>query len=262
MLTFFRRIRKGLLGEGQARNYLLYAIGEIALVVIGILIALQINNWNESRKQQKQEFYLLLQMQKEFQADSVLLDRFTFLTQKKVREGKLVRNVLYGNGKMSIDSIVVFSFLNGKTVLFDGYTPTFDEIVSSGKLGILKGDKLKEKIKAYKNMILQHQSFTYYESQNRKETYNTHLFKFFEAEIMTYIWQNRTAGPIHLEGLDKFNCNIDGFIEDPETLNQINTIIGVDSELALNYELNYKRGIRDILNELRIEIDKFKGQYK
>ena len=50
MLTFFRRIRKGLLGEGATSKYLLYAIGEIALVVIGILIALQINNWNEYRK--------------------------------------------------------------------------------------------------------------------------------------------------------------------------------------------------------------------
>ena len=50
MLTFFRRIRKGLLGEGAAYKYLLYAIGEIALVVIGILIALQINNWNEERQ--------------------------------------------------------------------------------------------------------------------------------------------------------------------------------------------------------------------
>ena len=50
MLTFFRRIRKGLLDGGKTRRYLLYAIGEIALVVIGILIALQINNWNEQRK--------------------------------------------------------------------------------------------------------------------------------------------------------------------------------------------------------------------
>jgi len=49
MVSFFRRIRKALLGSGQARKYLFYAIGEIALVVIGILIALQINNWNENR---------------------------------------------------------------------------------------------------------------------------------------------------------------------------------------------------------------------
>jgi len=50
MLTFFRRIRKGLLGSGATSKYLVYAVGEIALVVIGILIALQINNWNEGRK--------------------------------------------------------------------------------------------------------------------------------------------------------------------------------------------------------------------
>jgi hypothetical protein len=50
MLTFLRKIRKSLLLSGSAGKYLLYAIGEIALVVIGILIALQINNWNEQRK--------------------------------------------------------------------------------------------------------------------------------------------------------------------------------------------------------------------
>tara|TARA_Y100000385_G_C13099534_1_gene643585 strand:- start:2936 stop:3121 length:186 start_codon:yes stop_codon:yes gene_type:complete len=50
MLTLLRKIRKSLIDSGSSRKYLLYAIGEIALVVIGILIALQINNWNESRK--------------------------------------------------------------------------------------------------------------------------------------------------------------------------------------------------------------------
>jgi len=54
MLTFLRKIRKSLIESGSARKYLLYAIGEIALVVIGILIALQINNWNEGRKTKKQ----------------------------------------------------------------------------------------------------------------------------------------------------------------------------------------------------------------
>lgn len=60
MMTFFRRIRKGLLGDGATRKYLLYAVGEIALVVIGILIALQINNWNEWRKERIIEKELLI----------------------------------------------------------------------------------------------------------------------------------------------------------------------------------------------------------
>ena len=55
MLTFFRRIRKGLLGTGATSKYLLYAVGEIALVVVGILIALQINNWNQERLNRLEE---------------------------------------------------------------------------------------------------------------------------------------------------------------------------------------------------------------
>ncbi|MFD2098312.1 DUF6090 family protein [Flagellimonas iocasae] len=52
MIKFFRKIRQRLLSENKFSKYLFYAIGEIVLVVIGILIALQINNWNENRKQQ------------------------------------------------------------------------------------------------------------------------------------------------------------------------------------------------------------------
>ena len=61
MIKFFRKIRQRLLTENKFSKYLLYAIGEILLVVIGILIALSINNWNENRKtQDTQEKYLLL----------------------------------------------------------------------------------------------------------------------------------------------------------------------------------------------------------
>ena len=55
MIKFFRKIRQNLLIENKTGKYFKYAIGEIILVVIGILIALQINNWNENRKAQKQE---------------------------------------------------------------------------------------------------------------------------------------------------------------------------------------------------------------
>ena len=60
MLTFFRRIRKGLLGSGQAKNYILYAVGEILLVMIGILLALQVNNWNENRINHEKEKLMLV----------------------------------------------------------------------------------------------------------------------------------------------------------------------------------------------------------
>ena len=59
MIKFFRKIRQRLLTENKFSKYLLYAIGEILLVVVGILIALQINNSNESRKIRNQEVHYL-----------------------------------------------------------------------------------------------------------------------------------------------------------------------------------------------------------
>ena len=62
MITLFRRFRQRLLSENKFSKYFIYAIGEIILVVIGILIALSINNWNENRKLQAQELKLLKQL--------------------------------------------------------------------------------------------------------------------------------------------------------------------------------------------------------
>ena len=59
MIKLFRNIRKNLLNEGKTTKYFKYAIGEIVLVVIGILIALQINNWNENRILENQELDIL-----------------------------------------------------------------------------------------------------------------------------------------------------------------------------------------------------------
>ena len=59
MIKFLRKIRQKLIDSGSVTKYLLYASGEILLVVIGILIALQVNNWNEERKQDQVELRLL-----------------------------------------------------------------------------------------------------------------------------------------------------------------------------------------------------------
>ena len=54
MINFFRKIRENMVKENRVSKYILYAIGEIVLVVIGILIALSINNWNEQKKNRRE----------------------------------------------------------------------------------------------------------------------------------------------------------------------------------------------------------------
>lgn len=69
MIHFFRRIRQKLLSENRFTRYLIYAIGEIALVMIGILLALQVNNWNEYQSQRKIEKSILLEMKGNLKSD-------------------------------------------------------------------------------------------------------------------------------------------------------------------------------------------------
>ncbi len=62
MIKFFRKVRRKLLDEGNLKKYILYAFGEVLLVMIGILLALQVNNWNGNKKDRKTETKLLIEL--------------------------------------------------------------------------------------------------------------------------------------------------------------------------------------------------------
>lgn len=77
MINFFSKIRKKLAAENKVMAYLRYAIGEILLVVIGILIALQINNWNENRKKENEFRFSLKQLHETISIDQALMTSLT-----------------------------------------------------------------------------------------------------------------------------------------------------------------------------------------
>ncbi len=85
MIKFFRRIRQKLLSENKFSKYLIYAIGEIILVVIGILIALQINNWNEDRKNKSEMSAIYNSVIDEMETDIATLDKILPIFQWKNR---------------------------------------------------------------------------------------------------------------------------------------------------------------------------------
>ncbi|MHA7130700.1 DUF6090 family protein [Algoriphagus namhaensis] len=73
MVAFFRKIRQSLLGQNKVTRYLVYAMGEIALVMIGILLALQVNNWNETKKNRDFEKEILGLIDQNLMKDSILI---------------------------------------------------------------------------------------------------------------------------------------------------------------------------------------------
>ena len=98
MVTFFRRIRNSLIESGSTSKYIFYALGEIALVVVGILIALQINNWNEKRKTSEHELRLLQGLHNAMEDD---IQGWNFIMMRN-RECNTSYNIIIGhlNGKL------------------------------------------------------------------------------------------------------------------------------------------------------------------
>lgn len=93
MIHAFRKIRKIFFRKKKFYNYLFYAFGEIILVVIGILIALQINNWNEHQKQLEAEHYLLGEIKANLEADSALIHQI--ITQRRKTQQAINRMQSY-----------------------------------------------------------------------------------------------------------------------------------------------------------------------
>lgn len=84
MIRFFRRIRQQLIKENKASKYILYAIGEIALVMIGILLALQVNNWNQEQKNSERRQLYYKKMEQTFKSDLQKLREYRVrIDQKK-----------------------------------------------------------------------------------------------------------------------------------------------------------------------------------
>ena len=149
MLKFFRKIRQTMLAENRFSKYMLYAIGEIILVVIGILIALQINNANEDRKSAIQENLYLQRLLSENKDDiNTFKDNISNL-EKGIETIKDLSTQL-NSAKASDSSIVSAAsdfFAYGSIYpIFTSSTSTFDDLSSTGNLKVIKNTTLRDEL--------------------------------------------------------------------------------------------------------------------
>ncbi len=146
MINFFHKIRIKLLNEGKTSRYFKYAIGEIVLVMIGILLALQVNNWNETRKQKVVDTKYFKNLKNDLIADAEYLNLMIGYSVDKVKGAK---RVMVQIKQDSIGSLYQFSD-DMRTLLFvDEFRPdqsTYNEMKSSGNFSTIQNDSLKLKI--------------------------------------------------------------------------------------------------------------------
>ena len=236
MINFFRRIRQQLLSENKFSKYLLYAIGEIVLVVIGILIALQINNWNEDHK-------LAIKTQNYYQQllEDLNKDRI-FITQtlsKFEQQRKAYQNYLdkFKTSQFTLTSIYEdLLHLNTESYALYFNTSTIESLQNSGEI-VLIPPLLRNKLLDLKRM---QQKITRDESlDNRAKTGVTERLSMFMGT--SNLWER---------------------IENQEDLKPVMTMEKSDTEIILGMEavqgwmdFSEKKSIQQ-LKELLQEIEK------
>ena len=164
MIKFFRKIRQNLLMENKTGKYFKYAIGEIVLVVIGILIALQINNWNENRVAQARIEIRLTNMIQDLEDD--IDENNEILNKAKnriiLKRAILKRSDILGSFR-DTDTIylgeISDSFKNPNTIItqmatFDGNMSTYKSFINSGESYLIKNQLLAENIQEYYESIV------------------------------------------------------------------------------------------------------------
>ena len=170
MIKFFRKIRQKMLTENKFSKYLIYAIGEIVLVVIGILIALSINNWNQDRIELKETKVLLSNLRLDVEENiknlkdqqnllSIRIDWADFIL-KSLDDQKVIDSTMFITAITRVGWIMDYSQM----------LPTYTEIVSSGKLSYINSENLKKALAEYQSKVELNQQILSTYNLSLKET--------------------------------------------------------------------------------------------
>lgn len=146
MIKLFRNIRQKLITEGKMTSYLKYAIGEIILVVIGILIALQINTWNEENKNAKKEIAFLINLHEDLRADSIRLDNIKSILKTAVDHKRVFENYITGKPTDKDSLNEQFSKQYNILVDFIPNSTSIDELTNGNGLNLISNTVLRRKI--------------------------------------------------------------------------------------------------------------------
>jgi hypothetical protein len=152
MINAFRNIRKKLAAENKVMAYLRYAVGEILLVVIGILIALQINNWNEKRKQSELQTVYISRLVSDIQQDTMSVRIIKMQTEEAQEIIKKTIHILNtGSELLNTMQVLENYFEKGwDTRILIANDNTYTDLLQTGNMSILKGNiKVEDIIKYY-----------------------------------------------------------------------------------------------------------------
>ncbi len=195
MIKIFRNIRKQFIKEGKTSSYFKYAIGEIALVVIGILLALQINNWNEqSKKNELREKYLLSLVEDLKQDTTLVKSQYAFYKSDTIKLQSQIRRIK--KNKNSIDTIkkiARYEFDTNIQLITTFSNKTYQTLINTGNIDLVDPWLVEElsKLDQLQKLVIDIYSLSMRSYSQILGIYNQH-YPFYDdalaGEVLDVVW--------------------------------------------------------------------------
>ena len=162
MFRFFRSIRQGLMNENKTGKYLKYAVGEFVLIVLGILVALQINNWNERRLLEKQREELIEALTLDFQSNVEGLDNAIVGVERRYQNVLKILKTASGEGEI-LSVAELKSITRGALSGFVPFRPalgSYNMALSTGSIGLINNQSLSRLFSYHEDLIVRFRDMT------------------------------------------------------------------------------------------------------
>jgi hypothetical protein len=246
MIKFYRKIRQNLLSEGKTGKYFKYAIGEIVLVVLGILIALSIKNWNENRKNNILKQTYINNLKIDLNTDTERLEGLIKFNDKYEKSGFYFLNYLENN-LSEIDTIVL-----SRAIIYTAFIPnftitsvTYNDLIASNNINLFKDVELKRLLDNYyirsewaalfNNRILK---TAWYEYRDELMKYHSPLIYRDLYEISSGI------NSISLDNHEKYKIDWSGI--------QTNKYLRKQVEMILAYRIQIRSRLGDDIKNVKL----------
>ena len=214
MIGLLRKIRRTLVGSGNIRNYLPYAIGEIVLVVVGILIALQINNWNINRSDRAKERIILVSLQEDFSGNQRQIDS---LTENYHTELQTLEKLISYTGQNyyrqnSLDTLALV-FVGENYHYLEIVDGTLNSILTTDKLELIQNESLKKLLSSYPGMVSKFRI--------RESDYVQAVINAYRPQIEKYIALISVLNQNGKYDRNLMESDYEGFLTDRQTQNTL-----------------------------------------
>jgi len=251
MIKFFRKIRQNMIKENRTSKYLLYAIGEIVLVVIGILIALSINNWNEQRKNANQELKLLQSFNIGLEKDLADIDSNISGHTKGLNSANMILNLLESN-QIYNDTLAKHFSNVMEPSRFVNSTSAFETLKSKGIDLITNEDLRNQLISVYdaQYTFFQYGENSFMEEQNigSRNIFPSRFEESFNYDLADFNNLHGEIVPLNFESLKT----------DQEFLYFLKTIKNRTNVFVNFHYKNLRAHVVGLINAIDSEIEKIK----